>query len=195
MLNEMQTRAKLYDLIGLEDFEALDTSNRAIRGSSRRRMSPSKHGAIELGGSPWIGGRRNMRTPHIGGLMLLCAITAGRVETRVAPVAAVQGGEQTQRLAAYSPWQKFCGKGKDPNARPVCFTGKDGRSGEGKPMVAAALIEPEGGARSSSASPCPARCKCNMAPAWSSTSSRRSPRHSSPAFRTAACPTIRPPRN
>jgi invasion protein IalB len=88
-----------------------------------------------------------MQIPHIGGLMLLCATTAGCVEKSVAPVAAVQEEEQTQRLAAYSPWQKFCGKGKDPNARPVCFTGKDGRSGEGKPMVAAALIEPEGGGR------------------------------------------------
>jgi invasion protein IalB len=88
-----------------------------------------------------------MQIPHIGGLMLLCAITAGCMEKSVDPVAAVQGEEQTQPLAAYSPWQKFCGKGKDPNARPVCFTGKDGRSGEGKPMVAAALIEPEGGGR------------------------------------------------
>jgi invasion protein IalB len=85
-----------------------------------------------------------MRILYIGGLILLCALTAGCTETHVAPVAALQGGEQTQRLASYSPWQKFCGKGKAPNARPVCFTGKDGRSGEGKPMVAAALIEPEG---------------------------------------------------
>src|SRR5579864_8035116 len=25
----------------------------------------------------------------------------------------------------YSPWAKFCGKGQDPSAKEVCFTGKD----------------------------------------------------------------------
>jgi invasion protein IalB len=44
----------------------------------------------------------------------------------------------------YSPWRKFCGKGDDPGAKEVCFTGKDARSETGKPVVAAALIEPEG---------------------------------------------------
>jgi invasion protein IalB len=42
----------------------------------------------------------------------------------------------------YSPWAKFCGKGRDPNAKEVCFTGKDGRTEAGQPVVAAALIEP-----------------------------------------------------
>src|ERR1700676_4755788 len=44
----------------------------------------------------------------------------------------------------YSPWAKFCGKGNEPNAKEVCFTGKDGRLEDGRPVVAAALIEPEG---------------------------------------------------
>ncbi len=44
----------------------------------------------------------------------------------------------------YSPWAKFCGKGQDPNAKEVCFTGKDGRTEAGQPVVAAALIEPTG---------------------------------------------------
>jgi invasion protein IalB len=44
----------------------------------------------------------------------------------------------------YSPWAKFCGKGQDPNAKQVCFTGKDARTEAGVPVVAAALIEPEG---------------------------------------------------
>jgi invasion protein IalB len=47
----------------------------------------------------------------------------------------------------YSPWAKFCGKGPDPNAtsaKEVCFTGKDGRTEGGQPVVAAALIEPTG---------------------------------------------------
>jgi invasion protein IalB len=44
----------------------------------------------------------------------------------------------------YSPWAKFCSKGEDPGTKEVCFTGKDGRTEAGQPLVAAALIEPEG---------------------------------------------------
>jgi invasion protein IalB len=44
----------------------------------------------------------------------------------------------------YSPWAKFCGKGKDPSAKEVCFTGKDARTVAGQPAAAVALIEPEG---------------------------------------------------
>lgn len=44
----------------------------------------------------------------------------------------------------YSPWAKFCGKGNDSGAKEVCFTGKDARTEAGQPVVAAALIEPEG---------------------------------------------------
>jgi invasion protein IalB len=44
----------------------------------------------------------------------------------------------------YSPWAKFCGKGNDAGAKEVCFTGKDARTEAGQPVVAAALIEPEG---------------------------------------------------
>ena len=44
----------------------------------------------------------------------------------------------------YSPWAKFCGKGHDAGAKQVCFTGKDARNEAGQPVVAAALIEPEG---------------------------------------------------
>jgi invasion protein IalB len=60
-------------------------------------------------------------------------------------------GEQWPRATAeplkqlyYSPWGKFCGKGRAPLAREVCFTGADGRTEAGQPVVAAALIEPEG---------------------------------------------------
>ena len=45
----------------------------------------------------------------------------------------------------YSPWTKFCLKNQnDPNAKQVCFTGKDARIESGMPVVAAVLIEPEG---------------------------------------------------
>jgi invasion protein IalB len=45
----------------------------------------------------------------------------------------------------YSPWAKFCGKGQDATAKQVCFTGKDARTEAGQPVVAAVLIEPDGG--------------------------------------------------
>jgi invasion protein IalB len=53
---------------------------------------------------------------------------------------------ETQQLL-YSPWAKFCGKGNAPGAKEVCFTGRDAHTEAGKPVVAAALIEPEGEAR------------------------------------------------
>jgi invasion protein IalB len=59
-----------------------------------------------------------------------------------------QGDQQVQLI--YSPWTKFCLKGQgqgqntDPNAKQVCFTGKDARIESGMPVVAAVLIEPEG---------------------------------------------------
>jgi invasion protein IalB len=58
------------------------------------------------------------------------------------PGAAPAATEMPQLV--YSPWAKFCGKGNEPNAKEVCFTGKDARTEAGQPVVAAALIEPEG---------------------------------------------------
>ena len=53
---------------------------------------------------------------------------------------------ETQQLI-YSPWAKFCGKGSGRDAKEVCFSGKDARTEAGQPVVAAALIEPQGEAR------------------------------------------------
>jgi invasion protein IalB len=53
-----------------------------------------------------------------------------------------QGQEQVQLI--YSPWTKFCLKGKETDAKQVCFTGKDARIESGMPVVAAVIIEPEG---------------------------------------------------
>jgi invasion protein IalB len=47
----------------------------------------------------------------------------------------------------YVDWTKFCLKGKEENAKQVCFTGKDGRIESGQPVVAAVLIEPEAEAK------------------------------------------------
>ncbi len=56
-----------------------------------------------------------------------------------------QGAPQEQVQLIYSPWTKFCLKNeKDPNAKQVCFTGKDARIESGMPVIAAVLIEPEG---------------------------------------------------
>jgi invasion protein IalB len=58
---------------------------------------------------------------------------------------AAQGQPQEQQVQLiYAPWTKFCLKGQDPNAKQVCFTGKDGRIESGQPVVAAVIIEPEG---------------------------------------------------
>jgi invasion protein IalB len=59
-----------------------------------------------------------------------------------APQAQAPAPEMPQLI--YSPWAKFCGKGQDANAKQVCFTGKDARTEAGVPVVAAALIEPDG---------------------------------------------------
>jgi invasion protein IalB len=59
-----------------------------------------------------------------------------------------QNGQQPIQLI-FSPWTKFCLKGQpnqpvDPNAKEVCFTGKDARVESGQPVAAAVLIEPQG---------------------------------------------------
>jgi len=64
------------------------------------------------------------------------------------PAAAPAGAAQApaeQPTLIYSPWTKFCLKGQEANAKQVCFTGKDGRLESGLPIVAAVVIEPEGG--------------------------------------------------
>src|SRR6186997_213208 len=61
-----------------------------------------------------------------------------------APATAAQTPVEQPTLI-YSPWTKFCLKGQEANAKQVCFTGKDGRLESGLPIVAAVVIEPEGG--------------------------------------------------
>ncbi len=60
--------------------------------------------------------------------------------------AAPQQGQQAQQQVQliYSPWTKFCLKGKEADAKQVCFTGKDARIESGMPVVAAVIIEPQG---------------------------------------------------
>src|SRR5260370_29389294 len=76
--------------------------------------------------------------------------TAQRPTTTPRPATPAAAPGQAQAVAPempqliYSPWAKFCRKGNDPGAKEVCFTGKDARTAAGQPVVAAALIEPEG---------------------------------------------------
>jgi invasion protein IalB len=72
------------------------------------------------------------------------AAPAPAPEAQQAP-AQGQGGDQSQVQLIYSPWTKFCLKSNnnDPNAKQVCFTGKDARIESGMPVVAAVLIEPQ----------------------------------------------------
>jgi invasion protein IalB len=65
-----------------------------------------------------------------------------------APTGQAAGSQQQVQLV-FSPWTKFCLKGQpgqtpDPNAKEVCFTGKDARVESGQPVAAAVIIEPEG---------------------------------------------------
>ena len=60
-----------------------------------------------------------------------------------APAPAPQAQGDAPQLI-YSPWAKFCNKPPEANAKQVCFTGRDARTEAGVPVVAAALIEPEG---------------------------------------------------
>jgi invasion protein IalB len=71
------------------------------------------------------------------------AAPAPAPEAQQAPA---QGQAEQQVQLIYSPWTKFCLKGQnnEPNAKQVCFTGKDARIESGMPVVAAVLIEPEG---------------------------------------------------
>src|SRR4029079_19694192 len=53
------------------------------------------------------------------------------------------GAQQPQLM--YSPWVKICYKNeRDPNAKQVCVTAKDGRLENGIQVAAVALIEPQG---------------------------------------------------
>jgi len=70
----------------------------------------------------------------------------GPTEAQQPPAAGAPPPDQQAQLI-YSPWTKFCLKGQDPNAKQVCFTGKDARIESGMPVVAAVLIEPEGEAK------------------------------------------------
>ena len=58
----------------------------------------------------------------------------------VAAVAA-DGTSSSPIELTYSPWTKFC---QDAAGKQVCFTGTDGRTESGQPVIAAVIMEPDG---------------------------------------------------
>jgi invasion protein IalB len=68
---------------------------------------------------------------------------AGAPAAAAPAAAAAPEGLQMPPLV-YSTWVKVCPKAPDPNAKEFCITGKDGRTEQGQPIVAAALLEPAG---------------------------------------------------
>jgi invasion protein IalB len=91
--------------------------------------------------SAFVGSVPTRAGVSIAGAILSAAITPGELAARAPSTA-----PETPQLI-YSPWAKFCGKGEDPGAKQVCTAGKDARTEAGQPVVAAALIEPEGGSK------------------------------------------------
>jgi invasion protein IalB len=57
---------------------------------------------------------------------------------------AVAPGPAPQPQFIYSPWAKLCSKGQDAQAKLLCITRKEARTESGQPVMAAALIEPQG---------------------------------------------------
>jgi invasion protein IalB len=76
---------------------------------------------------------------------------APKAQAKPPAEAAPQGQAQQQANGGlqlvYSPWTKLCQKGPEANAKQICFTGKEGRLEDGRPIVSAMIVEQEGEAR------------------------------------------------
>ena len=100
-----------------------------------------KHGIdVELAGSTQVA---NAPAPVVPAT---APVPATPSSPGAGPAAGPGGTPETPRLI-YSPWTKFCMKGKDPSAKEVCFVGKDARTEALQPAGAAVLIEPGGQAK------------------------------------------------
>jgi len=64
-------------------------------------------------------------------------------QQQAAPAQPAQAAPGAPQLI-YTPWTRLCSKGQEPNAKQVCFTGKDAYTDIGMPVLAVVLIEPEG---------------------------------------------------
>jgi invasion protein IalB len=83
------------------------------------------------------------------GVAIAGAILSATIISGGPAVAADERGRAASTTAEmqqfiYSPWAKFCGGGS-LGGREVCFTGREARAKDGQTVVAATLIEREGG--------------------------------------------------
>jgi invasion protein IalB len=69
---------------------------------------------------------------------------AAAAQPAPAPQAVPPGPAPQLPQFIYSPWAKLCSKGQDVQAKLLCITRKEARTEAGQPVMAAALIEPEG---------------------------------------------------
>src|SRR5215470_10277493 len=89
--------------------------------------------------SAWVVSASTMTGSAIAGAILSAAIISRNPATAAEPW---PNAEMKELI--YSPWAKFCSKGKDPGAKEVCFTGKYARTELGQRVVTAILAELEG---------------------------------------------------
>jgi invasion protein IalB len=98
-----------------------------------------------------IGSGASAQTPPPPKSQPKAAPKAAPKASTTAPAAAVHAQPQQPANGGlqlvYSPWTKLCQKGKEANAKQICFTGKEGRLEDGRPIVSAMIVEQEGEAR------------------------------------------------
>jgi invasion protein IalB len=80
----------------------------------------------------------------IAGAVMPAGITFGGPSTAAEAQGLAPSTTAEVPQLVYSPWAKFCGKGNDPAAKEVCFTGTDARTEACQPIFSVALIEPQG---------------------------------------------------
>jgi invasion protein IalB len=122
---------------------AQQSDNNAPAASAPAKPKPAKKAA-----KPKAGSEAQQTTPAPAEAPPAQA-QQGQPATGAQPGQPGQQGQNGQVQLIFSPWTKFCLKGQpgqtpDPNAKQVCFTGKDARVESGQPVAAAVLIEPEG---------------------------------------------------
>jgi invasion protein IalB len=116
----------------------------AERALSGRRFGVFGRREVGLGILVKLAKASNTAVAALAVMMVPPAAAAQPARAAPAPQAATPGSAPGMPRFIYTPWAKFCGKSKDAQAKQVCFTGKDARTEAGQPLVAAALIEPEG---------------------------------------------------
>ena len=66
----------------------------------------------------------------LGAIFAAAPLVGGQTPAPDQPAPPAQQSEQSQFF--FSPWTKFCLKGQEPDAKQVCFSGKEGRIERGE---------------------------------------------------------------